>query len=356
MDEVWMLVFFSLAMLIGCYVSGMIPLVVGFSEEKLQIVSVLGAGLLVGTALAVIIPEGVNTLYMVAPARHEDASVNLLASKQSAIDQKPENNPHHSHSDFPEVHSFIGISLVLGFLFMLIVDQVFGGHKTIDAEGSTVKQDRNKVTATLGLVVHAAADGVALGAAATTTHADIELIVFLAIMLHKAPAAFGLVTFLLHEGHDRAKIRKHLLIFSLAAPIFSLLTYFGISQFIVQMNSSTSFGTLMKVPCRGESRHLQINVHAALFKEESDNPNKKNKETLSAMNATGIAMLFSAGTFLYVSTVHVLPEIINRHSNNIPLSADGSPTIEQKGFKKSELCALVLGTLIPLLLTVTHHH
>lgn len=63
-------------------------------------------------------------------------------------------------------------------------------------------QERN-VTATIGLIVHAAADGIALGAAATTSHADVEIIVFLAIMLHKAPAAFGLVTFLLHTGIDR---------------------------------------------------------------------------------------------------------------------------------------------------------
>ena len=33
-------------------------------QEKLKLVSVMGAGLLVGTALAVIIPEGVHTLYM----------------------------------------------------------------------------------------------------------------------------------------------------------------------------------------------------------------------------------------------------------------------------------------------------
>ena len=32
-------------------------------QEKLKLVSVMGAGLLVGTALAVIIPEGVHTLY-----------------------------------------------------------------------------------------------------------------------------------------------------------------------------------------------------------------------------------------------------------------------------------------------------
>lgn len=42
-----------------------------------------------------------------------------------------------------------------------------------------------KITATIGLVVHAAVDGVALGAAATTTHTDVEMIVFIAIMLHK---------------------------------------------------------------------------------------------------------------------------------------------------------------------------
>ena len=52
---------------------------------------------------------------------------------------------------------------------------------------------------TTGLVVHAAADGIALGAASLTDKAEIEFIIFLAIMLHKAPAAFGLTSFLLHE-------------------------------------------------------------------------------------------------------------------------------------------------------------
>ncbi len=79
-------------------------------------------------------------------------------------------------------------------------------------------------------MVHAAADGVALGAAGATSHQDVEMIVFLAIMLHKAPAAFGLVTFLLHEGIERQRIRRHLAIFSASAPLFTLITYFGIAQ------------------------------------------------------------------------------------------------------------------------------
>ena len=43
------------------------------------------------------------------------------------------------------------------------------------------------------------ADGIALGAVANTSKTDVEFVIFLAIMLHKAPAAFGLTSFLLHE-------------------------------------------------------------------------------------------------------------------------------------------------------------
>ena len=43
------------------------------------------------------------------------------------------------------------------------------------------------------------ADGLALGAAAGLSKVDVELIIFVAIMLHKAPAAFGFTTFLIHE-------------------------------------------------------------------------------------------------------------------------------------------------------------
>ena len=56
------------------------------------------------------------------------------------------------------------------------------------------------------------------------------MIVFLAIMLHKAPAAFGLVTFLMHEGLDRTRLRRHLLAFALSAPIAAFITFFSISQ------------------------------------------------------------------------------------------------------------------------------
>lgn len=76
---------------------------------------------------------------------------------------------------------------------------------------------------------HQLADGIAMGAAATTAHADVEMIVFLAILMHKAPASFGFVSYLLSEGIDRSRAKRYLLLFALSAPVASFVTYFGIS-------------------------------------------------------------------------------------------------------------------------------
>ena len=147
----------------------------------------MGAGLLLGTALSVIIPEGVQTLNMAYTATN---------NHQQHTDHEDEENP---------AHHLIGVSLVLGFLFMLVIDQAASTTSRQDVEGGRTRSV--DWTATLGLVVHAAADGIALGAAATTNQTDVEMIVFLAIMLHKAPASFGLVTYLMHEGLERSRIR-----------------------------------------------------------------------------------------------------------------------------------------------------
>ncbi|CAG5117495.1 unnamed protein product [Candidula unifasciata] len=317
MDDILTLLGLSLAMLIGCYLAGMIPLTVSLSEEKLKLVTVLGAGLLVGTALAVIVPEGVHALY--SSAKIPDApAVSVIKEVADTNKEAPEEHKHtehEHHSDMLEKHSTIGISLVTGFIFMLLVDQLGGSmhaHSVpTDAESAGHTQNRHKITATLGLVVHAAADGVALGAAITLAETHITMIVFVAIMLHKAPAAFGLVSFLLHEGLDRTRIRKHLAVFSVAAPLLAVITYIALSQ--------------------------------------------QNKEALSGIQTTGIAMLFSAGTFLYVATVHVLPEISITHIQH--KSADGTVVIrEHKGFRKTELLVLVIGALLPLIIAVGHKH
>jgi len=292
MDGSTKLILLSVVMLMGSYLAGSIPLFIALSEEKLQLVSVMGAGLLLGTALSVIIPEGMQTLNM---------------AYSSSKTEHHHDHEDHDHEENPVPH-LIGVSLVLGFLFMLIIDQVASSRSAgRDVEGA--KRGVVSWTATLGLVVHAAADGVALGAAATTNQTDVEMIVFLAIMLHKAPASFGLVTYLLHEGLERGRVRKHLLVFSLAAPSAAIIT------FVMLMAGG--------------------------------------RENLDTFSATGIAMLFSAGTFLYVATVHVLPEVTNLGHGH---SHGGGGGGDKGGFSKSELFMLILGAIMPLFLTMGHHH
>ncbi|XP_051724470.1 zinc transporter ZIP9 [Ctenopharyngodon idella] len=309
MDDFSSISLLSLAMLVGCYVAGTIPLAVNFSEEKLKLVTVLGAGLLCGTALAVIIPEGVHALYeemLEGGHHHGHGQVETEVSDAKVAEAVVGPSGEHSHSH-EQLHAYIGVSLVLGFVFMLLVDQIGSAHMHNSDDPEAARTASSKVTTTLGLVVHAAADGVALGAAASTSQTSVQLIVFVAIMLHKAPAAFGLVSFLMHAGLERNRIRKHLLVFALAAPVLAMLTYVGLSQ--------------------------------------------SSKEALSDVNATGVAMLFSAGTFLYVATVHVLPEVggMGGHSHSPGGSAG-------KGLSKVEVGALVVGCLIPLVLSIGHQH
>ena len=62
MDSFVQILVFSVVMLLGSYVAGSVPLFMPMSENILHLVSVMGAGLLVGVAFAVIVPEGMQTL------------------------------------------------------------------------------------------------------------------------------------------------------------------------------------------------------------------------------------------------------------------------------------------------------
>lgn len=315
------------AMFLGSYISGLVPLSLPLTEARLHLVSVFGAGLLVGTALSVIIPEGISTLYTTqmqellhhnSGASHGDHRGGGPTPLKS--DPAGPHGGHHGGLDELDPRNLVGVTLVLGFLFMLLVDQLVSRHRHSKVLPTSVSDSdslaatygpRSSVTATLGLIVHAAADGVALGAAATTSNLDTEAVVFLAIMLHKAPAAFALVSFLMHEAVERTTIRKHLLIFSLAAPLLALITFFAIN--------------------RGAT------------------------ESIGSLHATGVALLFSAGTFLYVATVHVLPELVVRHSNHQGDARGRGGAPSSDGFTKTDVLTIVVGALMPVLLTLGRH-
>jgi zinc transporter 9 len=102
-----------------------------------------------------------------------------------------------------------------------------------------------------------------MGASSTAPDSKLGFIIFFAIMLHKAPAAFGLTSVLLKQGLSKRAARGHLIIFSLAAPFGALSTWLVIHL-------------LGGGAVNGEPGHWW----------------------------TGMLLLFSAGTFLYVASKH----------------------------------------------------
>ncbi|XP_077350574.1 zinc transporter ZIP9 [Festucalex cinctus] len=288
MDGGWSITLISVAMFVGCFLLGFIPLLFRLSERSLHFISILGAGFLCGTALAITIPEGVGL--MQESWTHQNASLSVVNETSRA----------------PSPQMWIGVTLTFGFIFMFVVDQLASYFSMC---GKT-NPNSDAITATLGLVIHAAADGFALGAVVATGQVTVQVIVFLAVILHKAPAAFGLVAFLMHAGLEKKFIQGHLLAFSAAAPIVAIATYF-----------------ILHATCSSFQKQL---------------------------SATGIGMLFSGGTFLFVATVHVLPDII---SSNGRVRADHPSGQRQPqshlGWKES--VTLVLGVGLPVLLALGLH-
>ncbi|XP_065919269.1 zinc transporter ZIP9-like [Dysidea avara] len=317
MEAFIVLSIFSVAMFFGSYLAGCLPLMFSLSPSRLQLVTALGAGLLVGTALTVIIPEGMDTILEEVSSVHEkDLSASVPTASQGETPSSSDHDHPGSHELPQQCHVFIGVSMALGFVFMLLVDQLAGSHHAPNssveaAAGEVTKETKKSFTATVGLVIHSAADGIALGAAASAENTELEIVIFVAIMLHKAPAGFGLVSFLMHEGCDRKTIRCHLLAFSLAAPIAAFVSHYCFINIVYSFD----------------------------------------------LPITGLAMLFSAGTFLYVATVHVLTEIGHHRvaANQNGQSASTTHTDSSK-LTLSELTAVICGILIPIVFNIFHAH
>ncbi|MCJ1368835.1 hypothetical protein MMC20_000042 [Loxospora ochrophaea] len=312
MEGLFMLLLLSSLMAIASFLAGSLPLSFSLSQSQLRLISTIGMGVLVGTSLIVIIPEGVDTLYEAsgfsdAHARREliprkmdvrgmdwaysldgirplgslvkrDAQAgdpfNLpgpvisedLPSEKStndppltpsepgvvhALDNDSPSTPSKSSPSSPTSspptkprtpHAWIGLSLTLGFILMYLIDTLsfltphpaptsrsaiyslsdLSSAPTITT--SPASTPPRTLSTTLGLCIHAAADGIALGASSSTTP-SLSFIIFLAIMIHKAPAAFGLTSVLLQQGLGKRSARAHLVIFSLAAPVGALVTW-----------------------------------------------------------------------------------------------------------------------------------
>ncbi|KAI5779735.1 ZIP zinc transporter-domain-containing protein [Geopyxis carbonaria] len=360
-DGLLTVLLFSVIMAIASFSAGLLPLSVSLSQPQLRLLSTVGMGVLVGTALVVIIPEGVETLYSAqaaavavvgAPPVGGNGGVGVVVpvpvGAGAGVDERalwvrddtptpdtpstpaPEtpstpDTPHddeHGHDDDhhddahapASPHKYIGLCLISGFILMYLLDALPSAlpssstssrsepyHISLDSLHSSLSPSpptgRTATSTTLGLVVHAAADGIALGASSSS--AALSTVVFFAILLHKMPAAFGLTAVLLRSGLGRRAVRAHLLVFSGAAPAGALVTWALV-------------------------RALGVGAGGMQW-------------------WTGALLLFSGGTFLYVA-MHTMLE----HA--------GEKGARGGGGGVGEVVAAVVGMCIPLLTQVGHAH
>lgn len=241
--------------------------------------SAIGTGLLVGTCLIIIIPEGIETLYdSSSPDEDAHPTSSLSSSSSSSSSIHSSRAPDDPHAQNTQPHAFVGISLVAGFILMYLIDHIpkhtasnstpkplhislanlsQGPHRASSPsrieDGEAVEDivpDSQPLApgsaTTIGLVIHAAADGIALAASSFISESSVGFVVFIALMFHKAPAAFGLTSVLLKQGLTKRQARTHLLVFSLAAPVGALATWVLVNVVAngrIEGGASTKFWT-----------------------------------------------------------------------------------------------------------------
>ncbi|KAI5304190.1 hypothetical protein KEM56_006758 [Ascosphaera pollenicola] len=290
MEGLLTLIVLSTVMAAMSFIVGSLPLSFALSSSQLRFVSALGMGVLVGTSLVVIIPEGVETLYSsvavahgsssasantntntntntppaaaarrrafvdfgrqqeeapkllvrrraddaqegefaaavipgsgsphdpAQPADVKDGEVHILdesspssGQQQQPEQQQPEQDHDHDHDDNASPHAWIGVALVSGFILMYLIDKLphytslsfprkspprpyhisldnlssalpspsTNNHShTIDVPFSGGSNGSSTpIATTTGLVIHAAADGIAPFALMTVISTDLN--------------------------------------------------------------------------------------------------------------------------------------------------------------------------------------
>ena len=263
MDAQTLIFLMSGIMFIAAFGFGYLPLKLDLSSKRVMQFTAIGAGVLISSAFLVVIPEGMEILEgheEHEEGEHDEEEEEGHAEEEGEEEEEghaEEEEGEHSEEEHAVEPSVLGMAILVGFVVMLILE-IFGLPHAVHHDED---KDLLGISATIGLIMHAAADGLAIGASVSSS-TETGLIVFVAIMLHKGPAAFGLASFLEHIKLEKQKSQLYLLIFALSSPIMAIVTFFALKD--------TSLATDENI---------------------------------------GLALMFSAGTFIYVATVDVLPQV-----------------------------------------------
>ena len=248
--------------LILALIGGLFPIFSKIKEnpETLRRITGISSGILLASALLVVVPEG----FELATGEHEEHEEEGHEEEEAGHEEE-----EAGHEEEELGNLLIGGAILAGFLMMLILEGSGIGHaiheEHHDHHDEHGHEHVHHMTTpwllVLGLSMHSAADGLAIGSAAAGTSEAVTALVAMAVLIHKVPAAFSLGVFSMHEREDRNDSIRDVVLFSLATPVMIMISFYALE---------------------GLDGHL-----------------------------IALAMLFAAGTFLYVATVDTLPDIHN---------------------------------------------
>ncbi len=193
---------FAFVTFVGALGAGLAPRYLpALKADHWPVTTAIAAGLLLASAMVIVIPEGFEMLFMI---------------------HAPDAVPHSdTFLTLPPVLAS-GLAILGGFLLMLGLESWGIGH---EFEKPT---DPTRLLS-LGLALHALSDGLAIGASIATGLMAVSVPILAAVMIHKLPVAFGLGAFLWRE-ENTADPWRQLLGFSLATPVGLLITFLFLRQ------------------------------------------------------------------------------------------------------------------------------
>lgn len=189
-----------------------LPFLFKIDGEKLEFLSYISSGIILGTAFALVLPEcyesfGSPTVpgaLILLGFMGMLLLENLFESQPN--DAETGNATRSSSASGSQAENFTGAGPT--------------GDNSFEISIKNPKSWFAKVSlSAIGMTIHSAADGIALG----VTNGNSQLIVFIAIMLHKAPAAFGLTSVLLSQKQPHDVVKRDVVLFSLAGPVLAVI-------------------------------------------------------------------------------------------------------------------------------------
>jgi len=325
----------TLVLFIISFLVGLIPIKCKVGPFYMNLIAVLAAGLILGTAIIIVLPEGFEMLLHGLHDDNDEEDDHEHDEDESHDDEEDhEDEDHDDHEEHAEEldNRLMGLAIIGGIIFMMIANRLSPGHdhahglpdvstneKTekgvelvvvaksepeVGEEGQSPNSEAQpksimqKISAiTIGLLIHSIFDGVALGVVTFGEDEELSAAVFTALMGHKVSEALSLSVILVSKGLSMWELVLNMFLFSLATPLGALLTFF-----IVDVGTAS---------------------------------------TENAGETVGYCLLFACGTFLGVLIEHIIP---------------GLKTLEPDRFSWIQLLVFTIGTSLPLALPMDHGH